>query len=589
MLRLKPARIFLLAMFWQLGLPLSPGSQAPVQAALGQRPATQTRLSFDELLRSHQRSMKSVAEFFATGPVQIESVEGDLEEGERIISYWQDGRFRQEYHWLGFTEVFAWNGAPPNGHGDHWYGSELNLPYSLDSGSGPEVTAEFVSNFHYLSPGELPRISALPQAADGSSSAPFGLADRYRILVYRPREMSEALLLLDPQDYRLSGALQGNDTLLSKSSLFKLTTFEDWANFGASWYPTIVRTITLDESGEHLREKFSTTLSVQRGGPQPLSMFERASSPKVPTPVLPKVPYELPFSFLNDTVVLPCTGPDGTRQRLELDTGANVGLLRSDVAQRLGFVAIGDEEITGHGGVAAVSYARVEGFKLGGEVEIPAWPAAVLKADPKDEDSRKLEEALAANGVAGLLGNFLLNNFVVKLDYRRRVLTLYPHEEFDPDKHLSGRYYAIPVTRDSMPYAMVNVDGKIQGGAFFNTGAQQFFTLSLWAIDAAKTSYKMENFGTGVTVHGYTVFGIIRPGAVTLLGTAVGDHSDYVQSASNLTIPGLTIQEPTTHLELLAPGEAPNPHRVASFGNAFFQRFTVTFDLYHQMYYIEGA
>lgn len=565
-----------------LALALLAGAAPPGIAASAPPLAYQSQAAFPDLLDRHLRSMRPAHEFFAAGPVRVESVDGAPEHGEQVVMHWQAGRFREEYRWLGFTEVFGWDGEPPAGRGDHWYGSDLGLPYSLDNGQTPDVTPEYVRCFYYLEPSQLPRLTA------AAAEAPLGLGDRYAIMRYAPPGMSEALLLLDPEDYRLGAFLQGNDRELAASSLYKLTTFEDWSNFGACWYPAIVRTVTLDQDGQKLRERVFTTLGVTRAEARPVEAFIRSSTPAVPSPPLPRVPYELPFSFLNDTVVLTCTDPQGNRQRLELDTGANVGLLRGDIAGRLGLTPIGEEEITGHGGIAQVSYVRVEGFKLGGEVELAPWPAAVLRDDPDEHDDRRMEESLAAGGVAGLLGNFLLHNWVVKLDYRRRMLSLYPPGQFDPALHLGPDYYAIPVTRDAMPFAQVDVDGKIQGGAFFNTGAQQFFTLATWAIDNAGIVYPVESVGTGITVHGYTVFGIIRPDRVTLLGEGHGSRA-LALAAGGTRIEGLAIEQPATHLELLAPGEAPNPSRVASFGNAFFQRFTVTFDLFRNVYYIEGA
>jgi hypothetical protein len=71
-----------------------------------------------------------------------------------------------------------------------------------------------------------------------------------------------------------------------------------------------------------------------------------------------------------------------------------------------------------------------------------------------------------------------------------------------------------------------------------------------------------------VTVAGSKAFFAIRPGKVEL-----GD---------------IVIEAPDKHMELLAPGEAPNRSRIASFGSAFFQQYVVTFDPFHEVYYIEG-
>jgi hypothetical protein len=295
-------------------------------------------------------------------------------------------------------------------------------------------------------------------------------------------------------------------------------------------------------------------------------LFSPSSSPPVPQPDLPTVPYVVPFSFINETVLVRCIDVDGRVRKLELDTGAAVGVLRSDVAQEIGLELRGDETVTGHGTTASVEFGRVEGFVLEGagrdySVALPPWPAAVFSAN------QSMDESLKTKNADGLLGNFLLSNFVVTLDYRRRQMLLYPPAQFDPALHLGAGYDEMSVTRDSMPFVQVEVDNQIKGGAFFNTGAQQFFTLAAWACDAAGITYPVEEFAEAVTISGYTAFGIIRP--------------------EEVRIGRLVLEKPRTHLEILAPGEAPNPNRIASFGNEFFSRTRVTFDLFHQRYYIE--
>jgi hypothetical protein len=388
--------------------------------------------------------------------------------------------------------------------------------------------------------------------------------------------MSEALLLLDPRDYRLSGLLQGGTLKLADSEFYKLTTLEDWADFGACWYPTVIRVTTVSPDGERLREKYMTTLQITRAAPLPDEMFEPGSSPDVPAPDLGTEPVELGFSFLKDNVVLKAETPDGTALRLELDTGANVGLLRRDMAVKLGLAPVGDEQITGHGSMVDVGYVPVQGLKLvdifdsNKKFELPPWPAAILG------ENASMDASMAENNVAGLMGNFVLNWFVVKLDYRRRVMTLYPRGAFDPAKHLQPGYITVPVTRDSMPFCQVEVDNKIRGGAYFNTGGQYYFALHAWAIDQAKVVYEVKDLIRTVTIGGSGLAGTIEPGEVL-----VGD-----ESLGRLEL--RSADKPLkTYLELLAPGEAPNPNRIGSFGNGFFRDHTVTFDLFNQVFYIE--
>jgi hypothetical protein len=541
------SRALLTALAWLL-------LAGPALAQAGYGPATPAS-SFIDLLSKHQRVMKPVSELFLTQPVQVTYEETGAANGKTTLITWQDQLFRQEHTQLGFTEISAADGQ------DYWYGSHVNLPYSMDHARGLDISLQLALGFKYLAPEQAANLFPAPEI-------PAGLERDYHALLYAPPGMSQVLILLDLFDFRTAGVLQGNERQLSDSVQYTLVRYSGWRDYGVCWYPAEVTRVTLDSAGEEQRSRVMYTTAVDAVAPQPASWFSRSAAPPVAAPKLPKVPYEVPFSFLNDTVVIRCIGPDGQRMRFELDTGANVGLLRRDVARKLGLEPTGDEQVTGHGSSVSVGYVRVEGLMLEGEgrdhsVAIPAFPAAVLT------DNNALDNSLSDHGVDGLIGNLILNNFVLKLDYRRRMVSLYPADSFTPGQYLGHGYHELPVERDSMPYVQVAVDSKITGGAFFNTGAQQFFTLNAWAIDAAGLHYPIDRIDTGVTIGGSQAFGVIHPGRVEL--------------------GGIVLKSPPTTLEVLAPGEAPNPDRIASFGNAFFQRYTVTFDLFHNMYYIEGV
>jgi len=529
--------------------------------------------AFADLVDRHKRVMLPIADAFHRYPMKLTYAEGDPAHGKQNTFYWQYGKFRQEFHWLGFIEVFGYNGR------DHWYGSNQLLPFRLDYGKGPDITSQRVGYFAYLQPDQLPYLQP-------AYDVPLALDSDYTVLRYAPPEMSEVLLLLDPQDLRLAGMLQGSERQLGGSALFRLTTYENWQEYTSCWYPEMIRSVTFTREGAPIMapngndplERLITTQSVTTHPPLADEQFYSTSAPAVSRPELPTVPFEAPFYYAKDrTVVLRCLGPDGRRYRLELDTGANVGLLTNRVARQLGLEPVGAERVTGHGGAAEVRYAWVEGFTLEGlkngeDLKLPPWLAAVLS------EQNGMEEALQDNGVSGLLSTFLLNSYVVKLDYRRRVITLYPPEQFDPERHLQAGYYAVPAHRDQMPYVDITVSGagSIRGGAFFNTGSQQYFTMVAWAVEAGEIAFEPEKFTIGETIDGTKAFFVITPEQIQL-----GD----------LTITPDTAIDPseTCHMEMLAPGEPPNPNRIANFGNKFLEGRAITFDLFHEVIYLEGT
>ena len=508
-------------------------------------------LSAAEVLERHLSAMHPVSDFFQQGTVKLEFREGEPQE-EKGIGVWVQGqRFRQEHYWLGFTEVFGFDGR------DHWYGSDMVLPYTVDSEQGTDVSQQMVQYMHYLSADQRGNIGSARQV-------PLQFRSGYHALLYSPPDMSQVLLLIDPQSFLLRGMLMGNERSLAISTIFRYLQFDDWQDFedGCN-YPLTIMLRKYGPEGIIGRDRNFTTTSLGRTDKLPASSFERRSSPAVETPDLVSVPYELPFSLTDDSILVSATGPAGQRLRFKLDTGANVGLLRRDVAKSLGCRLLGEEEVTGHGGKAGVQYTRVSGLKLNGRIPIPDFPAAVLT------DGGKLEENMVTGNVSGLLGSLILNNFVVKIDMRRRRLSLYPPDEFDPQQHLGKDFEAVSFHRDSLPWVDIEVDGSISGGAFVNTGAQPIFTLYAWAIDRAGVSYEIENIGSGVTIHGRTAFYIIRP--------------------DNVMLGGISLEQPLTFVENLAPGEEPKQQRIGSFGNSMFTDRIVTFDLFHEMLYIEDA
>jgi hypothetical protein len=304
----------------------------------------------------------------------------------------------------------------------------------------------------------------------------------------------------------------------------------------------------------------------------------------VAQPELPGGELTISFKLIDDGITLSASGPDGRPLTFKFDSGANVGLLRRSVAQRLGLAMAGAEPVSGHGGTVELQFAQVAGVRLGA-AEVPPFQIAVTAdtdpgelqpGDPGYEyyaqrlraagASGTLDTALGEDGVDGLLGTSLLNNYVVRIDYPHQQLTLYSATDFTPAR-LPATALGLTLHRDAMPYTTVSVDGKVEGGAFFNTGARAFFSVATWALDKQQVSYPVLGMASGLSIHGPQVFGIIQPGVVEL--------------------GSLRLEKPLTYLELLAPGDVPDETRIASFGSEFFHQHVVTFDLPHERVFVE--
>ena len=167
-------------------------------AAAQPQPVATASMAFEDLLARHQRVMQPVADVFAENTVQIDYLEGDDHTGEHIVFNWQQGRYRKEFYWVGLTEVFGFDGY------HQWHGSDYNLPQLVLNGDTADITSQLVGYFAYLTP----QYARYLGPADGE--LPLDVSDRFVVMRFAPPEMSEALILLDPLDYRLAGMLLGN-------------------------------------------------------------------------------------------------------------------------------------------------------------------------------------------------------------------------------------------------------------------------------------------------------------------------------------------------------------------------------------------
>jgi hypothetical protein len=413
------------------------------------------------------------------------------------------------------------------------------------------------------------------------------------MLTFSPPNMAEALLTIDGDSLHVC---IGDKRRLADSRVMTETVFGRLGQYKNAPYPITIETRT-HEDGKVVRSRSSSVTGVESVAELSAVQFSTNSSPRVASPQLPGVPYTVNIKISDGAVIVPCRAPDGTTLNLALDTGANIGLLRRSVAQRIGLKPTGSEQVSGHGATAQVGYVRAEGLRIG-DAPIPAWPAAVL------QNAEGLDNKLGFAGVDGLLGNHLLHNYVVQIDYPAAKLRLWPRDRFDP--HAVTDAFAAPLHRERLPYSDVVIDGKIRGGAYFNTGGRYVFGLAFWACDDAGITYPVESMGRGVSVGGSAMFGLIRPGLVRLEGLGAADslsaYGSEGKSATSITVNGedeqspsglavrspqdLVLRSPLTTLELLAPGEPMQRYRIGSFGSLFLRDYVVTFDLAREKVYL---
>ena len=197
------------------------------------------------------------------------------------------------------------------------------------------------------------------------------------LLAYAPPQMSEAWLLLDPASLLLTGILLGDQPAMDDSGVLKLSQFGPWRQFEAASYPAEIALVTVLSNGEVVRERPVQTYAVSAAPKQAREWFGIDNAPPVPAPELPGGQLTLPFRLHDDDITLDASGPGGRPLVLKLDTGANIGLLRRDVALALGCTPAGAQPVSGHGATGDLQLARAQGIRLG-NIELPAYTAGVM-------------------------------------------------------------------------------------------------------------------------------------------------------------------------------------------------------------------
>lgn len=178
---------------------------------------------------------------------------------------------------------------------------------------------------------------------------------------------------------------------------------------------------------------------------------------------------EIPFEYENNFIIVKVLFNDVFPLKFIFDTGAEhtiltqreiTDLLQINYERR--FVILGSD-------LSTELYAYLaRGVKLSID-NLVALNRSILVLD---EDYFRFEEYGGIN-VQGIIGADLFRRFVVKIDYRRKVITLYDPMQFKPP--LSSKHLEIPIqTHRNKPYlyAPTNIsDTTIQAKYLLDTGA----------------------------------------------------------------------------------------------------------------------
>lgn len=168
----------------------------------------------------------------------------------------------------------------------------------------------------------------------------------------------------------------------------------------------------------------------------------------------------IPFELINNLIVIPVSVNGSDTLKLVLDTGVGATLITEiPLGEEIGFEYLRTVKIggMGDGEFIDVLYSAENTLEFGKAVGKNQDILVMLK------DIFNLSSLLGTN-VNGLIGYSLFKDFIVEIDYKRKLLILHEHDKYEKkyfDKKRSKYWSEIPLTIEKQkPYVDVTVNQK---------------------------------------------------------------------------------------------------------------------------------
>ena len=267
----------------------------------------------------------------------------------------------------------------------------------------------------------------------------------------------------------------------------------------------------------------------------------------------------IPIEVHNNLVVLPVNVNDAAKLRLILDTGARSTILfDKELADSLGIKYVREIEIFGAGGQQPVDALVAEEVLL----SMPGINSSRISALVLKEDFVQLDRHLGTR-IDGLIGYDIFSRFVVKIDYRRKRLTLYDPKHFSVKKKYNTVNMAV---MNSKPVSelYIHFDGNdgFLGHFMVDTGATHALALDLASGESIVLPEKSigANLGRGLSgeISGYI-------GRVQQVDLGIHQLEDVIASFA----------------ENIVRNDDQKQLRNGSIGGEVLKKFTVIFDFVH--------
>lgn len=407
-----------------------------------------------------------------------------------------------------------------------------------------QVTSAYQGSFSWLVPGRMP--GEVEFMGEDPSHATY-------VFNLKPKNGKPYSVFLDKQTFLPVREEQ------RESGKTQVQYFSDWREMKGIKFPAQIRQST----GNAKFDVLFTLEQVEVNPPVEAKLFE------MPEETAAKVRFasgkdstEFPFKRYGVDVMVPVRVNGKGPSWFVFDTGAEVSALVKDRAKELGIKSKGSIEGEGSGGSAEVGLIPDVTLQLPG-VEIPTKVIAEFP-DPG-------LSAVAGQAFQGVIGYDVISQFVVRLDYEKKTITLYDPASF----HYAGSGTVLPITFRNGNN--LNIPGKVELPdrppidvlLTIDTGSSGTIDLNAPFVDAN---------------HAVQAVGKTIPGSSYGLG---GRSSHLVGRLASLEIGPYQMAQPIVELSQDTKGTEANPDRAANVGGQILSRFTIYLDYPHNRLILE--
>ncbi|HEY1751784.1 MAG TPA: aspartyl protease family protein [Caulobacteraceae bacterium] len=459
------------------------------------------------------------------------------------------GTFSQRVDLRRGRDVFSYRAGPlkdtqgSSAHGS-WWADEKGLPSVQDT---PDALADAATQSYedrngWFHPGPDDAPAFVGEKTDGGRT--------FELVRLSPPGARPMTLWIDAATHRLARLV-----VVDADQRVTTTSYGDYRHVHGVWFPFTQRTSSGDPSADSIATARQVVFR-----PLPERDFEPPPSRILDARLLTGGrPAVIAFQLVAGEIIVPVSVDGGPPLPFFLDSGA-LNLITPEAARRLHVDVAGALNTNGAGDAqATASVAHVRSYRVG-QAELTDQRFVVI---PLPRDVIALG---GAQPLAGLIGYEFLRRFAVRIDFHRKLLTVWPPGEAAP-----------PGSGAVVPLRLGGRDLFIEASL---AGAKGLFGVDT-GDDGSVTLFKSFFRSHAIPVE--------LPPIRSLQEGVGGQSATLTTRAPDLTIGPYAIPRPLIDLRFAAGGAFASDQLAGNLGTQVFRNLVTTFDLPHRRLYVKPA